>query len=62
MLDFGHPGGRLVAVLPVAVLVALALLVVAVSWGAATGSPEAPPAEPSEPPTGDPTRHRGRAA
>jgi len=62
VLDFGPPGGRLVAVLPVAVLVALVLLVVAVSWGAEAGSTETRPAEPTEPRAGDPAQPHGRAA
>jgi hypothetical protein len=51
-----------VAVLAVAVLLALALLAIAVSWGPATGSPEEQQVEPAEPPAGDPARPHGRAA
>ena len=46
--------------LPVAILVALALLVLAVSWGAATEAPETSHADPTERPAGDPAGRTGR--
>jgi len=62
VLDFAAGGGRLDAVLPVAILVALALLVLSVSWGGATEAPETSHADPTDRPAGDPAGRTGRAA